>query len=110
MSQLILSVCPQGARNNEGNYSQFSLRVDNPPNRVEIKKLFINLYGVELEITNLPTYINHSRIISTEINEWIIFNQLHRYFKNQPTRLIFTFIEMKGGTVHKYTLYQPQGL
>ena len=110
MNQLILSVCPQGAKSKEGTYNQFSLRVDNPPNRDEIKNLFINLYGVEIEITNLPTYINQGRIISTEINEWIIFNQLNRYFKNQPTRLIFTFSDLKGGTVHRYTLYQPQGL
>lgn len=110
MSQLILSVCPQGAKSNDGNYNQFSLRVDNPPNRSEIKKLLINLFGVEIEITSHPTYVNHGRIISSEINEWIIFNQLHRYFKNQPTRLIFTFSELKGGTIHRYTLYQPQSI
>jgi len=110
MSQLILSVCPQGAKSKDGTYSQFSLRVDNPPNRSEIKNLFINLYGVEIEIINYPTYINHGRIISPEINNWIIFNQLHRYFKNQPTRLIFAFSELKGGTIHRYTLYQSQGL
>ena len=110
MSQLILSVCPQGAKSKDGTYSQFSLRVDNPPNRSEIKNLFINLYLLEIEITNHPTYINQGRIISTEINEWLIFNHLHRYFKNQPTRLIFTFSELKGGTIHRYTLYQPQGI
>lgn len=110
MSQLILSVCPQGARSKDGTYTQFSLRVDNPLNRGEVKNLFINLYGVEIEITNHKTYINQGRIIAPEINHWVIFNQLHRYFKNQPTRLIFTFSELKEGTVHRYVLYQPQGL
>ena len=110
MSQLILSVCPQGAKSKDGTYSQFSLRIDTPPNCNLVKQLFINLTGIDIEITNHLTYINHGRIISKEINEWIIFNQLHRYFKNQPTRLIFTFSELKVGAVHRCTLYQPQGL
>jgi len=110
MNQLILSVCPQGAKSKDGTYRQFSLRIDNPPVRSEIKKLLITLSGNEIEVNNYLTYIRHARIISTEINDWIIFNQLNRYFKNQPTRIIFSFNVMKGGSVHKYVLYQPQGL
>lgn len=110
MKLLILTVCPQGAKNSEGKYHQFSFRIDNPPDRASIKKLFVNLSGYDIDVPNHQTYIQHGRLICTEINEFIIFNQLHSYFKNQPTRLIFSFSERVDGSIHKYVLYQPQGV
>ncbi len=45
MSHLILSVCPQGAKSKDGNYSQFSLRVDNP--QIEVKLRSYSLIYLE---------------------------------------------------------------
>ena len=41
----------------------------------------------------------------------LFFNATRRIDTTKsPTRLLFTFSELKGGSIHKYTLYQPQGI
>jgi hypothetical protein len=109
MNLFILSVCPQG-NSQSGNYKQFSLRVDNPPESSGVTKVLINLSGIVIEVPNLTTYVNHGRVICKGVNEWIIFNRLNNYPANNPTRLIFTFNARNGGATHIYTLYQPQGV
>ncbi len=110
MNHIILTIRSQGNKLNSV-YSSVSLNIesDTEINTNNCKRLFINCFGADIEITSaIRTYRSHARIRHKQIDSWALFNGYNVHSKKQPRKLVFEFKNINGD--HYYTLYQPQGL
>lgn len=81
----------------------------------QIKNAVLNIKSIEVilnpneinelvNITLLPTYCNHGKLVNPLINDWIKMNTYHIFEGQNPTKLIF---ELKITKLkHIYKLYK----